>query len=61
MTTVELHGGPCDGEELDISLLSDDEAALGVALPAPGCTHPGGRSLYSPRDDGTWRWEGDVP
>jgi hypothetical protein len=59
MTT--LHGGPLDGEQLDVSALTDDEAALGVALPATGGTYPGGRSLYSPRDDGMWRWDGDTP
>jgi hypothetical protein len=30
MTT--LHGGPLDGEQLDVSALTDDEAALGIAL-----------------------------
>lgn len=60
-TTVTLTDGPLDGEALDISGLTDDEAALGVALPAPGCTYPGGRALYSPRDDGVWRWDGDTP
>lgn len=61
MTTVELHGGPCDGEELDISLIPDDEISGGVALPSPGCRYPGGRSFYSPDVNGTWRWDGDVP
>ena len=59
--TVTLCGGPLDGERLDLSALGDDERALGVALPAAGCTYPGGRALYDPGDDGVWRWGGDVP
>ncbi|WP_129843444.1 hypothetical protein [Streptomyces sp. RFCAC02] len=60
---VQLYGGPLDGELLDVSALSADEIAIGVALPSDRGTYPGGRSLYEPdpRADGVWRWSGDIP
>lgn len=62
--TVELVGGPLDGQTLDVSALTEGEIADGVALIADkGCTFPGGRSLYDPRpgDDTRLYWSGDTP
>ncbi|WP_062215705.1 hypothetical protein [Streptomyces sp. NBRC 109706] len=61
MTTVILHGGPCDGETLDLSAVPEEERAGGVALPSAGCAYPGGRSLYEPDAAGRWQWLRDVP
>lgn len=57
---VCLVGGPLDGEVLPVEVEEDDPCP-GVALPAPGCAFPGGRSLYGPAPDSTWRWQGDLP
>ncbi|RKN45621.1 hypothetical protein [Streptomyces hoynatensis] len=60
---VQLYGGPLDGEVLDLSALSREEAKTGVALPAERCAYPGGRALYTPDPEleGVWRWSGDIP
>jgi hypothetical protein len=60
---VELTGGPLDGDVLDLSALTPAERGEGVALPAPGATDPGGRSLYGPdpHNAARWRYEGDLP
>jgi hypothetical protein len=59
---VELVGGPCDGERLDVSA-APDALVTGVALPTPGCAYPGGRALYDPRPGDTDHlyWSGDMP
>ncbi len=69
---VELVGGPCDGELLDVSLIED--LSEGVALPTPRCRYPGGRAMYDPLPGGRamydplpgdtaarrWYWTGDM-
>jgi hypothetical protein len=47
MTT--LHGGPLDGEEMDLAWATPAELRDGLALICErGIYGPGGRSLYSP-------------
>lgn len=60
--TVELIGGPCDGEILDISG-APDTLEHGTALPSAGCAYPGGRSFYDPKPGDTQYlyWTCDVP
>lgn len=61
MTTrrsVELHGGPLDGETVPIDA---DDPDPGAALISGGCQYLGGRSWYEPDDTGLWRWTGDTP
>lgn len=61
--TVELCGGPLDGEQLDVSALTPNERATGAALISPRGMWAGGRSLYGPdpADPSRWVWEGDTP
>jgi hypothetical protein len=58
MIEVTLTGGPLDGET---TLVDPEDSDPGVALPAPGCAYPGGRSWYSPDEAGRWIWRGDAP
>ena len=60
---VTLVGGPLDGGQEDVSALTDDEIADGLALIAAGCAYPGGRSIYAPRegDPGRLHWSYDSP
>ncbi|MFJ6616691.1 hypothetical protein ACIQOW_03780 [Kitasatospora sp. NPDC091335] len=57
-TTVELHGGPLDGEHAVVDL---DDPDPGTALPSPRGLYPGGRSWYAPDPAGVWRWMHDSP
>jgi hypothetical protein len=59
---VDLIGGPCDGELLDLSG-APHTVETGVALPSPGSAYPGGRSLYDarPNEPGRLYWSGEVP
>ena len=56
--SVQLHGGPLDGETIPVDPADPDP---GVALVADGCSYLGGRSWYEPDEAGTWRWTGDTP
>ncbi len=63
--TVELVGGPLDGETLPLPVDAEPNHphGVGVALIAEWCAYPGGRSIYDPRpgDPDRLHWEGDVP
>jgi hypothetical protein len=60
MTT--LHGGPLDGEEMDLAWATPAELRDGLALICErGIYGPGGRSLYSLHPDGVMRHDGDTP
>ncbi|WP_431784848.1 hypothetical protein [Streptomyces chumphonensis] len=56
--TVELHGGPLDGQRTQIDPTDPDPW---VAIISDHGQHPGGRSLYAPDDAGVWRWVRDLP
>ncbi|SCE40669.1 hypothetical protein GA0115252_146450 [Streptomyces sp. DfronAA-171] len=55
---VQLHGGPLDGEHVDVDPADPDPL---IAIIADGCSEPGGRSVYAPDREGAWRWERDLP
>ncbi|UGY91340.1 hypothetical protein [Streptomyces gobiensis] len=59
-TTMALHGGPTDGETVDVGALTEEELAGGLALISPKCSFFGGRCIYSLRDDGQLYWDGDT-
>jgi hypothetical protein len=54
---VELHGGPLDGQTVPVDA---DDPDPWTAIISPHGQHPGGRSLYAPDPDGTWRWRRDL-
>ncbi|MCD9900997.1 hypothetical protein LUR56_15300 [Streptomyces sp. MT29] len=56
--TVELHGGPLDGQTTTVTLTDQDPW---IALPNDGCTFPGGSSIYAPDTHGRWVWQDDQP
>lgn len=57
-TTVTLHGGPLDGMTAPVDT---DDPDPWTAIIADGCAYPGGRSVYAPDENGTWRWVRDIP
>jgi hypothetical protein len=64
--TVELAGGPLDGQRLDVTGWTEEERATGIAHLSPNSSFgPGGRSLYGPPEHDpsapVWAWEGDMP
>ncbi|MFI8164495.1 hypothetical protein ACIF6I_35490 [Streptomyces microflavus] len=62
---IELHGGPLDGQLLDVTSLTSEERTTGALLITNHGAHgPGGRADYEPSadgDPGRWNWLGDVP
>ncbi|MFD0405034.1 hypothetical protein [Kitasatospora sp. NPDC127116] len=57
--TVELHGGPLDGE---CAVVDPDDPDPGTALTSPHSAYgPAGRFWYAPDEHGVWRWIGDTP
>ncbi|MFJ3439011.1 hypothetical protein ACIPMU_36440 [Streptomyces cyaneofuscatus] len=56
--TVDLHGGPLDGQTAPVTLTDEDPW---VALPNDGCAFPGGSSIYAPDTHGGWVWQDDEP